>query len=114
MIHQHSMLLHEFEHLYPSSYRFERYYSEIHNYTKRIPNINNKMAYLVIMMLLVNDSEKKHLLDDDNDVLSKRLLEIFFQDFTVSDIESGNCSITLTVEEFNVFFEAFKKTYKHK
>lgn len=114
MIHQHSMLLHEFEHLYPSSYRFERYYSEIHNYMKRIPNINNKMAYLVIMMLLVNDSEKKHLLDDDNDVLSKRLLEIFFQDFTVSDIESGNCSITLTVEEFNVFFEAFKKTYKHK
>ena len=112
MIHKLSMIYHELGHFYPHSYKHENYYLEIQNSISRMTDMQGRMAYLGVTVLLLNNREKNHLFDDDSDLFRKRFLEFFFNDFTVADVESGNCSVTLTVNELNDFLNTLIEMYR--
>jgi len=106
--HIRSMLLHDFGHFYLNNNK--NYYMEVQKYVNVIPNMENKMAYFGAMVLLCNNIDKNHMFDDE--AIYLKLLEVFFLDFTVADVESGNCTITLTAEKLKQFIEKFNERYR--
>lgn len=99
----------DFEEYYYYHYRYpssERFHLEISEYLQKIlKSKDDNVVYAFLLLaafLLKREGEKSHISIMDN------ILAMLLEQFTVSDVESGNCTKTIRYEDIKKTFKRLK------